>query len=26
LHSGGLDPTDPNDFRSELRQLGLPFE
>jgi uncharacterized protein (DUF488 family) len=26
LHSGGLDPTDLNDFRSELRQLGLPFE
>ena len=26
LHAGGLDPTDLNDFRSELRQLGLPFE
>jgi len=26
LHSGGLDPTDLNDFHSELRQLGLPFE
>jgi uncharacterized protein (DUF488 family) len=26
LHSGGLDPTDLNDFGSELRQLGLPFE
>ena len=26
LHSGGLDSTDLNDFRSELRQLGLPFE
>jgi uncharacterized protein (DUF488 family) len=26
LHSGALDPTDLNDFRSELRQLGLPFE
>ena len=26
LHSGGLDPTDLNDFRSELHQLGLPFE
>jgi uncharacterized protein (DUF488 family) len=26
LHSGGLDPTDLNDFRSELRQLDLPLE
>ena len=26
LHSGGLDLTGLNDFRSELRQLGLPFE
>ena len=26
LHSGGLEPTDLNDFRSELGQLGLPFE
>jgi uncharacterized protein (DUF488 family) len=26
LHSGGLAPTDLNDFHSELRQLGLPFE
>jgi uncharacterized protein (DUF488 family) len=26
LHSGGLDPTELNDFRSELRQLALPFE
>jgi hypothetical protein len=26
LHSGGLEPTDLNDFRAELRQLGLPFE
>src|SRR5262245_29784235 len=26
LHSGGLDPTNLHDFRSELRQLGLPFE
>jgi uncharacterized protein (DUF488 family) len=26
LHSGGLGRTDPNDFRPELCQLGLPFE
>jgi uncharacterized protein (DUF488 family) len=26
LHSGGLDLTNLNDSRSELRQLGLPFE
>lgn len=26
LHSGDLEPTDLHDFRSELRQLGLPFE
>ena len=26
LHSGDLAPTDLNDFRIELRQLGLPFE
>jgi uncharacterized protein (DUF488 family) len=26
LHSGALEPTDVNDFRAELRQLGLPFE
>jgi uncharacterized protein (DUF488 family) len=26
LHSGGLHPTDLNDFRSQLRQLSLPLE
>ena len=26
LHSGGLDPTDLTQFRSELRQLRLPLE
>ena len=26
LHSGGLESADLYDFRSELRQLGLPFE